>query len=83
MPITMLKCAAAAAMLLAPASAYAAYGDPARAESHVYGPRPALRAATPAFLRMVARERWDCGAGMRWQPFPTAHGYRYGCVPWR
>jgi hypothetical protein len=89
MPATMLKCCCLLAFVLAPAGAYALVGDPAAFRSGIGAAgdslSPSLARYSHYWRRSIAPEDYQthCGYGMRWQPFPTEHGYTYGCVPWR
>jgi hypothetical protein len=63
--------AAALALWLGAPDAWARFAD------------PHLAAAPFAVHRAGGAIRWRCPVDMRAQPFPSAHGYRWGCVPWR
>ena len=92
MSATMLKCLCLLAFLLTPVGAYALVGDPAAFHSGIGGTEDSL---SPSLVRywhhwrhwrdhvLPADYQLHCGWGMRWQPFPTDHGYAYSCVPWR
>jgi hypothetical protein len=88
-----LTCAGLVALLLASTSADAAVGDYgtgiATANESVVAPARYYHRYHSRYHRYypLYRMRPDyqraCRYGMRLQPFPTYHGYRYACVPWR
>ena len=92
MAAKILRYGCVLALLLAPASAYALAGDPAAFRSGIGAAGDDLSPNAVRYTRYAHHWRGrilpvdyqqHCGWGMRWQPFPSDHGYVYACVPWR